>query len=73
MDGRRRVFDNIFVEGLWRTVKYENVFLSDYESVPELQAGLRKFFEFYNNERRPRSLGERTPADVHGKRLWKAP
>lgn len=72
MDGRGRVFDNIFVERLWRTVKYENVFLSDYESVPALRAGLGDYFGFYNNERRHQSLSNRTPAEVYKERLRRA-
>ncbi|MBI1742491.1 IS3 family transposase [Candidatus Acetothermia bacterium] len=65
MDGRGRVFDNIFVERLWRTVKYEDIYLHDYGSVPALQAGLHKYFTFYNQERLHQSLGYRTPAEVH--------
>jgi putative transposase len=73
MDGRGRVFDNIFVERLWRTVKYENVFLNDYESVPALRAGLGDYFGFYINERRLQSLANRTPAEVYKKRFqWAA-
>ncbi|MBW2308962.1 MAG: DDE-type integrase/transposase/recombinase, partial [Deltaproteobacteria bacterium] len=51
MDGRGRVFDNIFVERLWRTVKYEEVYLKDYESVKEATMGLRAYFRFYNEQR----------------------
>lgn len=64
MDGRGRVFDNIFVERLWRTVKYEDVYLHDYETVSDARAGLRKYFPFYNGERFHQSLGYRTPAQV---------
>lgn len=66
MDGRGRVFDNIFVERLWRTVKYEDIYLRDYDSVAELDAGLARYFRFYNEERPHQSLGYRTPAAVHG-------
>lgn len=66
MDGRGRVFDNIFVERLWPTVKYEDIYLRDYGSVPELDADLARHFRFYNAERRHQSLGYRTPAGVHG-------
>jgi putative transposase len=66
MDGRGRVFDNIFVERLWRTVKYEDIYLRDYGSVAELDAGLARYFRFYNQERPHQSLGYRTPAAVHG-------
>lgn len=65
MDGRGRVFDNIFVERLWRTVKYEDIYVHDYASVPALQAGLHRYFRFYNQERLHQSLGYRTPAEVH--------
>jgi putative transposase len=65
MDGRGRAFDNIFVERLWRTVKYENVYLNDYESVPAVTDGLARYFTFYNEERIHQSLGYRTPRSVH--------
>ena len=65
MDGRGRALDNIFVERLWRTVKYENIYLREYATVPELQAGLASYFRFYDNEHLHQSLGYRTPAEVH--------
>ena len=65
MDGRGRALDNVFVERLWRTVKYENVYLFEYANVPDLIAGLRAYFRFYNSERLHQSLGYRTPASVH--------
>jgi len=65
MDGRGRFFDNIFIERLWRTVKYEDVYLKEYATVTELQAGLSAYFELYNHERPHQHLGYRTPADVH--------
>jgi len=65
MDGRGRVFDNIFVERLWRTVKYENVYLNDYDGAPALMEGLARYFAFYNRERLHQSLGYRTPEIVH--------
>lgn len=65
MDGRGRAFDNIFVERFWRTVKYEDIYLQDYESVPALISGLGNYFPFYNNERPHQSLGYRTPTEVH--------
>lgn len=65
MDGRGRALDNIFVERLWRTVKYENIYLNDYQSVRELERGLRQYFEFYNRERLHQSLNYQTPFDVH--------
>lgn len=66
MDGRGRVFDNIFVERLWRTVKYEDIFINDYVDVPSLVEGLTQYFRFYNDMRRHQSLDYRTPADMHG-------
>ena len=65
MDGRGRVFDNIFVERLWRTVKHEDIYVHDYANVPALQAGLQKYFTFYNQERLHQSLDYQTPAEVH--------
>ena len=65
MDGRGRALDNIFVERLWRSVKYEDVYLRDYQTVPELDAGLGSYFRFYNQERPHQSLDYRTPAEVH--------
>jgi putative transposase len=65
MDGRGRCLDNVFVERLWRSVKYEDVYLRGYESVPELERGLRAYFRFYNEERLHQSLGYRTPAEVY--------
>ena len=57
MDGRGRVFDNIFVERLWRSVKYERLYLYDYDTVPAVTAGLAEYFVFYNTERPHQSLG----------------
>ena len=65
MDGRGRCLDNVFVERLWRSVKYEDVYIRGYESVPELERGLAAYFRFYNTERPHQSLGYRTPAEVH--------
>ncbi len=65
MDGRGRVFDNIFVERLWRTVKYEEVYLNDYPSVPEARESLCRYFNFYNTERLHQSLGYKTPEMVY--------
>jgi putative transposase len=66
MDGRGRALDNIFVERLWRTVKYEDVYLKAYETPKEVSAGLRDYFQFYNWERPHQALDYRTPAQVHG-------
>ena len=65
MDGRGRCLDNVFVERLWRTVKYENVYLRGYATVPELQEGLAEYFRYYNRERMHQSLDYRTPAEVY--------
>jgi putative transposase len=65
MDGRGRCLDNVFVERLWRTVKYEDVYLRGYGSVPDLEQGLRAYFTFYNEARLHQSLGYRTPAEVY--------
>ncbi len=69
MDGRGRALDNVFVERLWRSVKYEDIYLRDYGTVPELEAGLAAYFRFYNHERPHSSLDGRTPADVHASSL----
>ena len=66
--GRGRVYDNIFVERLWRSVKYEEVYLHDYQTVAESVYGLRRYFGFYNDLRLHQSLGYRTLAEVYGVR-----
>jgi putative transposase len=65
MDGRGRAMDNIMIERLWRSVKYEEVYLKDYESVADARSGLRQYFRFYNGERLHQSLGYRTPKAIH--------
>lgn len=65
MDGKGRALDNIFVERLWRSVKYEDIYLKDYVSVPELETGLTDYFQLYNYDRPHQSLAYRTPAEVH--------
>jgi putative transposase len=65
MDGRGRVFDNIFVERLWRTVKYEDIYLKAYGTVPELEVGLDHYWWFYNHERPHQALRYQTPAQVY--------
>jgi len=65
MDGRGRVFDNIFSEPLWRTVKYEEVYLKDYADPREAREGLRAYFRFYNKQRPHQTLDYRTPAEVY--------
>lgn len=65
MDGRGRALDNIFVERLWRSVKYENIFLKDYENGLELYCGLEKYFVHYNERRPHMSLNYGYPAEVY--------
>jgi putative transposase len=65
MDGRGRALDNVFVERLWRTVKYEDIYIRGYETVAELLQGLLRYFAFYNQERLHQSLGYGTPAEVY--------
>jgi len=65
MDGRGRALDNIFVERLWRTVKYEDAYLKDYASVQDVKLGLEKYFMFYNEERYHQSLSYKTPAEIY--------
>jgi putative transposase len=69
MDGRGRVFDNIFIERLWRTVKYEYLYLADHRAGFDLERGLRTYFGFYNTERPHQALGYRTPEHVHFEKL----
>ena len=66
MAGRGRALDNIFVERLWRTVKYEEVYIKDYENAWQAETSLREYFEFYCHGRRHQGLGGRTPAEVYG-------
>jgi putative transposase len=68
MDGRGRCLDNIFIERLWRSLKYEEVYLRDYRLVPEARAGIGRYFQFYNYERPHQSLKYRTPADLYRSR-----
>jgi len=68
MDGKGRAIDNIFIERLWRTVKYENVYLQAYASTLELYNGLKKYFIFYNNERFHQSLNYKTPREMYHKK-----
>lgn len=66
MDGRGRCMDNIFTERLWRSVKYEDVYLKQYRTIDEVRAGLTAYFTFYNHERVHQALDYRTPAEVYG-------
>jgi putative transposase len=65
MDGRGRALDNVFVERLWRSVKYEDIYIRGYEEAPELRRGLARYFAFYNHARLHQALGYRTPAAVY--------
>ena len=65
MDGRGRYLDNIFTERLWRTVKYEDVYLKDYTTINEVREGLTDYFNFYNHRRRHSSLQKYTPAMIY--------
>lgn len=65
MDGKGRALDNVFVERLWRSVKYENIFLNNYETVKDCRNGLKEYFDFYNFKRKHQSLGYKTPAQVY--------
>jgi putative transposase len=65
MDGKGRCLDNVFVERLWRSVKYEDIYPGCYETVPQLASGLGRYFPFYNEERPHQSLEYRTPASVY--------
>src|SRR2546423_1321544 len=64
-DGRGRALDNIFVERLWRSVKYEEVYIKDYQTVTEARRNLQAYFTFYNQERLHQALDYRTPAQVY--------
>ena len=64
-DGRGRALDNVFVERLWRSVKYEDIYIKDYERVPELESGLTAYFWFYDEERPHQSLDYQTPGEVY--------
>jgi putative transposase len=65
MDGRGRALDNVFIERLWRSVKYEDIYLKDYVTVADLYEGLTDYFDFYNRIRKHQALGNQTPFDVY--------
>lgn len=69
MDGRGRAHDNIFVERLWRSVKYEEVYPKAYDTLDQAYQGLEGYFKFYNNQRPHQALNNRTPAEVYADRL----
>ena len=66
MDGKGRAVDNIFIERLWRTVKYEHAYIWRFDTIKELREGLKDYFDFYNNKREHQSLGYKTPSEVYG-------
>ena len=65
MDGRGRALDNVFVERLWRTIKYEDVYIRGYETILEAEVGLSDYFDYYNHQRFHSSLSDRTPWHVY--------
>jgi len=65
MDGRGRWLDNVFIERLWRSVKYEEVYLKAYETIPEARTELGAYFDFYNRRRRHQGLDNKTPDEVY--------
>ena len=70
MDGRGRAFDNIFIERLWRSVKYEEVYLKDYADLPEAKTGIASYFDFYNYERHHQNLSHKKPAEIYFNRTY---
>jgi putative transposase len=71
MDGKGRCMDNIFIERLWRSLKYEEVYLNAYENVAEAKAEIGAWLSFYNDERQHQSLGYRTPRQIYEEGLWR--
>jgi putative transposase len=65
LDGKGRAIDNIFVERIWKSVKYEDIYLKSYQNGTDLQKGLEKYFDFYNRERFHQSLSYQTPDKVY--------
>jgi putative transposase len=72
MDGKGRCLDNVFVERLWRSLKYEEVYLHAYDGMPEARAGIGRYLAFYNDERAHQSLGYQTPAGFYARETSKA-
>src|SRR5215469_1799379 len=70
MDGKGRYMDNIFVERLWRSLKYEEVYLHAYATVAKAKAGIGAWLDFYNTERQHQSLGYRTPRQIYQESVW---
>ncbi|CCK80225.1 integrase [Desulfobacula toluolica Tol2] len=65
MDGKGRCMDNIFIERLWRSVKYEEIYVNEFQSVEQLRKSLKKYFNFYNHERPHQSFNGQTPAEIY--------
>ncbi len=65
MAGRGRAMDNIFIERLWRSVKYEEIYINEFKSVDQLRKALKKYFDFYNYERPHQSFNGQTPAEMY--------
>ena len=65
MDGRGRALDNILIQRFWRSLKYEDIYLRDYATVPDLEAGLQRYFAFYSHERPHQSLDYAAPGKAH--------
>lgn len=65
MDGRGRVYDNIFIERFWRSIKYEEIYLHEYRTIPEARAKLEAYIRFYNVERPHEALGYQTPHEAY--------
>ena len=65
MDGKGRALDNVYVERLWRSLKYENIFINDYRDLKELKGGINLYFKFYNTERFHQALEYQTPDEVY--------
>ena len=71
MDGRGRALDNVFIERLWRSVKYECIYMHEFATVPRLETGLQEYFDFYCRQRPHQGLAYRTPAEVYRGRVRK--
>jgi putative transposase len=67
MDGRGRCFDNVFIERFWRSLKYEEVYINEYQSVSDAYLGIQRYIRFYNDDRLHQSLGYRSPSELHHK------
>ena len=65
MDGKGRALDNVFVERLWRSLKYECIYLSEFQTVKEIMLAIKQYLDFYNNERPHQSLGYITPCKIY--------